>query len=57
MAYVAVVLFTLFILYDTKRVQENSKTCVEGKADYINESLNLFLDILNIFQNLVMIKE
>ena len=57
LAYVAVVLFTLFILYDTKRVQENAKTCVEGKADYINESLNLFLDILNIFQNLVMIKE
>ena len=36
-----------FILYDTKRLQINAKACV--KADYIKESLSLFLDIFNIF--------
>ena len=40
-----------FILYDTKRLQINAKECV--KADYIRESLKLFLDILNIFVRLV----
>ena len=33
-----------FILYDTKMLQIRAKECVN--ADYIQESLNLFLDIL-----------
>ena len=40
-------IFMGFILYDTKRLQINAKACV--KADYIKESLKLFLDIFNIF--------
>ena len=46
-SYFFIVLFMIFILYDTKRLQINAKNCV--KADYIKESLGLFLDILNIF--------
>ena len=41
----------LFILYDTKRLQINAKNCVI--ADYISESVKLFLDIWNIFIRLL----
>ena len=47
MTYFFIVVFMVFILYDTKRLQINAKECV--KADYIKESLGLFLDIFNIF--------
>ena len=40
-------LFMIFILYDTKRLQINARECIN--ADYIKESLGLFLDIFNIF--------
>ena len=36
-----------YVLYDTKLLQVRAKMCRE--ADYLNESLNLFLDIVNIF--------
>lgn len=45
--YFFIVLFSLYILYDTKLLQIRAKACVN--PDYINESLNLFLDIANIF--------
>ncbi len=50
-SYFVIFLFMGFILYDTKRLQINAKQCV--KADYIRESLKLFLDIFNIFVRLV----
>ena len=50
-SYIVIFIFMGFILYDTKRLQINAKKCV--KADYIKESLKLFLDILNIFVRLV----
>ena len=46
-SYAVIFIFMGFILYDTKRLQLNAKACV--KADYIKESLKLFLDIFNIF--------
>ena len=46
-AYFFIIVFMFFILYDTKRLQINALECV--KADYIKESLGLFLDIFNIF--------
>lgn len=46
-SYAVIFIFMGFILYDTKRLQLNAKSCV--KADYIKESLKLFLDIFNIF--------
>jgi FtsH-binding integral membrane protein len=45
--YFVILLFMGFILYDTKMLQIRAKECVN--ADYIQESLNLFLDIFNIF--------
>ena len=47
MSYFFIVLFMTFILYDTKRLMINAKNCIN--ADYIKESLGLFLDIFNIF--------
>ena len=50
-SYFVIFLFMGYILYDTKRLQINAKECV--KADYIKESMKLFLDILNIFVRLL----
>jgi len=50
-SYLVIFIFMGFILYDTKRLQINAKECV--KADYIKESMKLFLDILNIFIRLL----
>ena len=47
-----VVLFTLFISYDTKTAYLASKKCVEGSANYINYALSLFLDFVNLFISL-----
>jgi len=47
MCYFFIAVFMGYILYDTKMLQMRAKECV--KADYIQESLNLFLDIFNIF--------
>lgn len=49
-SYVFVVLFSLFILYDTKKLQVNAEKCVI--PDYINESMGVFLDILNLFSSI-----
>jgi hypothetical protein len=46
-SYFVIFLFIGFILYDTKMLQIRAKQCVN--ADYLNESLKLFLDIFNIF--------
>lgn len=47
-AYIVIILFMFYILYDTKMMTVRAKTC-NNNADYINESLHLFLDIFNIF--------
>ena len=46
-SYFFISMFMVYILYDTKRLQINAKKCIV--ADYISESLKLFLDIWNIF--------
>lgn len=56
LSYFIIVLFIFFLLYDTKLIQINAKRCKTATADYINESLGIILDILNLFQNLVMVQ-
>ena len=51
MSYFFIGLFMIYILYDTKRLQINAKQCIV--ADYISESLSLFLDIWNVFVRLL----
>jgi len=50
MSYGFIALFSMFILYDTKKLQVHAKNCVV--PDYVNESLGIFLDILNLFSNI-----
>ena len=55
LSYVSIVLFSLFTLYDTKQIIKNANQCVN--PDYINQSLDLFLDSLNIFTAIANINE
>ena len=50
-SYFFIILFTLFILYDTKKYRLMLKV-VKNLVDYINESLGIVLDALNLFQNI-----
>lgn len=56
-SYTAIAIFSLFIMYDTKQVIVNAAGCKVSPfgPDYINESINLFLDSLNLFTNLYSI--
>jgi len=42
-----VVLFALFIGFDVEVLKANAKRC--KNPDYVNESVNLYLDIINLF--------
>lgn len=54
-SYISIALFSIFILYDTKKLIVNAKNCV--RPDYINESLNLFLDSLNMFSSIYHVRD
>lgn len=51
--YIGIALFMLFIVYDTNKIQQFAKNCVD--ADYIQQSTNLLLDMLNIMSNLAKV--
>ena len=55
-SYFIIVLFIFFIMYDTKLIMIAAKNCQEKTVDYINQSLGIVLDALNIFQSLVNIQ-
>ena len=50
--YVSVVIFSLLMVYDTKRIIF-SKLC--NPVDYTSSTAGLFLDIINMFQNLYIL--
>lgn len=41
-------LFTVYVAYDTQRMKQDARL---KKKDYINSSMGLFLDAINLFQN------
>ena len=53
-----VFIFTMFIIYDTNRVIGYSKECKSDKngAEYLNHVLDMFLNIINVFNNLLNIE-
>ena len=55
-SYFIIVLFIFFIMYDTKQIIVAAKACQEKTVDYINQSLGIVLDALNIFQSLVNVQ-
>ena len=52
LAWGLVFLFSLFILYDTKRMQVLAKEC-KGHPDYVNHSLAFLIDLINLFTSLL----
>lgn len=54
-SYGIILLFIFFIMYDTKIIIVGAKLCQEKTVDYINQSLGIVIDALNIFQSLVNI--
>lgn len=52
-SYFIIILFIFFIMYDTKKIIVAAKQCQEKTVDYINQSLGVVIDALNIFQSLV----
>lgn len=50
LSFVGVGLFALFTAYDTQKIKLNARLC-RGRPDYINESVSVFLDFINLFAN------
>jgi FtsH-binding integral membrane protein len=51
LSFFGVGLFSLFAAYDTQVVKLHARQC-KKRGDYVNESLGLFLDFVNLFQYL-----
>jgi len=57
-SYIAIFIFSGFVVYDTDRVLKNAKSCAKtGKADYLDNMIDMFFNILNLFTNLANIEE
>jgi hypothetical protein len=54
---ISLLIFVLLLLSNHKNLKENSDKCIDGKVvpNYPVESFNLFIKILNIFQDLIRI--
>lgn len=50
LSYMFIVIFSFLLMYDNKNLQIKSKKC--KIPDYINESISIFLDIINLFGNI-----
>lgn len=48
LSWFGTILFTVYIAYDTQRIKEDSR---RKRKDYINSSMGLFLDVINLFEN------
>jgi hypothetical protein len=44
-------------MYDTKRVIEFSKQCVDGKTGYLDNVFDMFLNVTVMFENLLKLGE
>ena len=53
-SYLFVLVFFVFIMYDAKFIIQRAKTC-KNNADYVGGTLDIFLDLINVFQNLLVI--
>lgn len=50
--YIGLIVMSGFVIYDTQVIIEKNRM---GSKDYIIHSLDLYLDFLNIFRNLLII--
>jgi FtsH-binding integral membrane protein len=52
-AWIGTVLFTVFVAYDTQQMKVRAGAMARSKnPDYIEASLNLYLDVINLFSNI-----
>lgn len=58
-SYVAIFIFSGFIIFDTNRVMDAAKRCnvSGGNPDYLENMSDMFLNILNLFQNIAEISD
>jgi len=54
-SYIVILLFTLFVSYDTQRIVMLKKMCT-SLPNYPQFSLSFFLDLLNLFNRIVFLK-
>jgi uncharacterized protein len=51
LSFVGIAIFSLLAAYDTQLVKLHARQC-KKQGDYVNESLGLFLDFVNLFQDI-----
>ena len=49
-SYIFIILFLGFLLYDIKFIFQRKARCNASNVDYIDSSLDIFLDTLNLFK-------
>lgn len=57
LTYIVIFIFSAFIMYDTKRVVEFSKKCVDGKTGYLDNVIDMFLSVSAMFENILKLEE
>lgn len=55
--YVVIFTFAGFTFFDTSRLIQDKSQCIEGQANYIKHILNMFLNIITIFNSSIEIKD
>ena len=50
LSYLSILIFSMYVMLDTQNIIANAENCVN--PDYINESVNLVLDSMNLFTNI-----
>jgi FtsH-binding integral membrane protein len=53
-SYLFVMVFFVFIMYDSKFILQRATSCRKN-ADYVGGTLDIFLDLINLFQQLLII--
>jgi FtsH-binding integral membrane protein len=56
-SYIIVFIFSGFVMFDTKRVKEFSKTCVDGNTGYLDNVLDMFINLTGLFDTLLKLEE
>ena len=55
LSWIGTALFSIYVAYDTQRLKVDAKS--RGKPDYVESSLGLYLDFINLFQNVADITD
>ena len=53
-SYIFILIFFIFIMYDSKFIMQRAATC-KNNADYVDGTLEIFLDLINLFQKLLIV--